>query len=304
MAESLQAQPILDDVPAPRGPAVDGMLPQIVPGEVDFSPGDVEENDIDGWRTHQWRMTKGGENIYVEGGTIIYGDIAIQVAEHSFAMPESEWDVWCKITLLPSGEPVEGIIENGSLDVGPPADTLTENYRRLAEYFNNHWQAPAAFYGEVRQLQFEPIRLDENSDSEPHQWKVTRGAVVDGAPQIEVAGGWLTTQTTFTETWVADETLLAVTGQVMLRVERDDATRAMLSTAILMEPAAGLPTDDYTYQYIPLADVVVVDGVVTSILQRKFEDIQIFEDLAPINGEYYLVPIAMNGRGPYQLPSP
>lgn len=282
------------------------MLPQVVPGEVAFHPGDAEENQLQDESSHQWRTTKDGNSIYVEGGTIIYQDIVLQVGGHAFAEPTEEWDAWCKITRLPSGEPTEGVIEDGSLAGGPPADTDGKIYRRLAEVFNGHWEAPGKFYGKIRQLQFEPIRLGEESGGAlQHQWRVTANPVAEGeSPTLSVVGGTINTQETFEDFFVADEPgLVAASGEVTLKITRDDLTRNITDAVIELYPTGSFPTSDYYEQYVTLAVVTMnEDGKVGSILQTKFEDIAIFEDLAVVDGEFRFVPLAMHGRTHYSPP--
>lgn len=135
-----------------------------------------------------------------------------------------------------------------------------------------------------------------------HPWRVTRASV----DSVDVLGGIVSTQEDFNSTVVSEQEGLAVgsSGYVILTIERDSDTRAMTGTPTIAFTSGSLTASTESEQIIALAEVVVDGSSISDIIQLKFENLHIFEDLAVVNGEFKLVDLLFASRNIYDLPEP
>lgn len=146
---------------------------------------------------------------------------------------------------------------------------------------------------------------------ENHPWKVYSTPPPEGASPsdtyVYVVGGTIYTQGCFSDGYVlADNEAekVTATGKIILRMTRDAATRELVSAdTYFISATADPPVPDNVTQYLVLATVTLKDKVLT-ILQQRFDDVQIYEALAVSNGEFELVPLEMLGSTPYAPPVP
>jgi hypothetical protein len=143
---------------------------------------------------------------------------------------------------------------------------------------------------------------DDEIRAENHQWKVT-AATNQG---VNVTGGVFRSQGDFDQADVPDVVELEVgaSGYVILTVVRDIDSREVVEIPEISYVEGDLPESDYNNQIIPLAKVTFEDGVITNILQLKFEELHVFEDLVVVNGEFRFAELLMAGRKIYELPPP
>lgn len=132
-----------------------------------------------------------------------------------------------------------------------------------------------------------------------HQWKTTRATDTT----VDVRGGTLTSQSGFAQADVAPVEDLGVTssGYVILTVTREESSRDVTAAAISYN-VGELPESTYYEQYIPLAKITFADDAIVEIEQRRFEEINILEDLAVVNGEFMLADLLIASRNIYELP--
>ena len=273
--------------------------------------------------THPWEVTEiivaNETQLFVRSGRVITEAGVFEAPVFpgaSFGLINPSMVIYLKFTYADG--PGELIAIEVASKLAIPADTVTEKHWVIAEVTIGTNSRDDLYVSELNQRLFEDVRLAEVDEGPTHQWKVTASTVVpdptadddpppdpipDPTQKLLVKGGTIYTQSTFAGFPVPDDdTLVAVTGTIMLKCTRLTETRALETAVFTMEPTASLPDDDEYYQYIPIADVVVEAGLITSILQRKFEDIPIFEDLVVIDGAFKFAPLAMQGRSPYALP--
>jgi hypothetical protein len=145
------------------------------------------------------------------------------------------------------------------------------------------------------------VSADGGGGSIIHQWQTTQATDTT----IDVRGGTVTSQDTFAQADVAAVAGLAVaaSGYALLTITRNASTRA-ITDRVISYGTGEPPSSDSTYQYIPLAKVTFAGGVITEIEQRRFEEINIFEDLAVVNGEFMLADLLIASRGIYAPPAP
>ena len=148
----------------------------------------------------------------------------------------------------------------------------------------------------------------EDSETINHQWKVTASdeAVEEGEIKVDVASGRLFSQGKF-NTGVAGDGLVVAelvgeivsTGSIVLAIVRDESTREVTSAFIEFVEVRAASTA--TTQYVALAELAVVEGVLY-INQLRFDEIEIFEDLAVVQGEFKYVSLVIAGGNYYDLP--
>lgn len=133
-----------------------------------------------------------------------------------------------------------------------------------------------------------------------HQWQATTAT----ATVLNVIGGVFRSQGDFNQADVPDVQLdVGASGYVILTVIRDEDSREVVYVPIISYVEGDPPASDYYNQIIPLAKVTFEEGAITNILQLKFEELHVFEDLAVVNGEFRLVDLLMAGRNYYELPT-
>jgi hypothetical protein len=97
-------------------------------------------------------------------------------------------------------------------------------------------------------------------------------------------------------------------GYVILTVIRDTDSREVVEVPAISYVEGDVPESDYYSQIIPLAKVTFEgegeEAAITNILQLKFEELHVFEDLAVVNGEFRLVDLLMASRNIYDPPPP
>jgi hypothetical protein len=133
------------------------------------------------------------------------------------------------------------------------------------------------------------------------QWKTTKAT----ATTIDIAEGKVYTQSGFTGTTAAAVFGLAVSasGFAICTITRNASTRAI--TSAVSSYVTGTPAaSTYTTQIVPLAQVIFTSGAIEKIIQLKFEELHIFEDLVIENGEFRLADLLMAGRNIYEPPPP
>jgi hypothetical protein len=96
---------------------------------------------------------------------------------------------------------------------------------------------------------------------------------------------------------------VGASGYVILTVIRDIDSREVVAVPTISYVEGDIPQSDYYNQIIPLAKVTFEEGAITNILQLKFEELHVFEDLAVVNGELRFVDLLMAGRNIYQPPA-
>jgi hypothetical protein len=124
-----------------------------------------------------------------------------------------------------------------------------------------------------------------------HEWKVR--FVEDGL--YSVAGGTVYSQGD--PITLSDDSVSIESGFIYLKIERDEVTRELFDLTI--ESGSTMPSSTQQYQYIALA---IVGGFPDPIIQLKFEEIRIFEDLVVVNGEFQLIGLEVSDRNTYSLP--
>jgi len=131
------------------------------------------------------------------------------------------------------------------------------------------------------------------------QWKTTKAT----ATTIDIAEGKVYTQAGFTGTTAAAAFGRAVSasGFAICTITRNASTRAI--TSAVSSYVTGTPAEStYTTQIVPLAQVIFTSGAIEKIIQLKFEELHIFEDLVIENGEFRLADLLMAGRNIYEPP--
>jgi len=142
--------------------------------------------------------------------------------------------------------------------------------------------------------------LPSPSQAQEHQWQVTTAT----ATAVNVTGGVFRSQGDFNQADVFGVGLeVGVSGYVILTVIRDVASREVVAVPTISYVEGDIPQSDYYNQIIPLAKVTFEEEAITNILQLKFEELHVFEDLALVNGEFRLVDLLMAGRNIYQPPA-
>lgn len=133
-----------------------------------------------------------------------------------------------------------------------------------------------------------------------HMWKATRKEGLS----VKVRGGTFTTQEGFGLIAVADldELETPETGTIVLSISRNESTRAIEGTPVILFDAGDALASGYATQYIPLAKVTVEDDVITEIIPLQVQELHIFEDLAVVNGEFRLASLLMSSRSIYVTP--
>ena len=118
-----------------------------------------------------------------------------------------------------------------------------------------------------------------------------------------MTGGVFRSQEAFDQADVLDVGLeVEASGYVILTVIRDVASREVAAVPVISYVEGDVTQSDYYNQIIPLAKVTFEEEAITNILQLKFEELHVFEDLAVVNGEFRLVDLLMAGRNIYQPP--
>jgi hypothetical protein len=124
-----------------------------------------------------------------------------------------------------------------------------------------------------------------------HEWKVR--FVEDGL--YSVAGGTVYSQGD--PITLSDNSVSIESGFIYLKIERDEVTRELFDLTI--ESGSTMPSSTQQFQYIALA---IVGGFPDPIIQLKFDEIRIFEDLVVVNGEFQLIGLEVSDRNTYSLP--
>jgi hypothetical protein len=317
-----EAQTILDEIPFSRNPALNnGMLPEIIPAEIKTIEPILEDFDSSHSRTHQWLTKRYNSEFYVQGGTIIHPDDTIAVEGHSFNTPSQPYYVYCEIELDGSGKPVNGVIKDNPANINLPDDTDIKINIKLAELFNGHAKPNEGFYPLVRQLRFEPIRIEGSLNSlNLHPWKVTYG----GKTEAE-ENSWIINLDTIHTCGqgddfevIDDDEVLGDSGYVVVKITRGSSSREV--TEAKVEFLETLTNSDYNNQYRVLAKVdagtpeteepgpnpgdppVIIPAVPPSIIQYQFEEIRLFEELVIINGAFALQVYEISHQNNYELP--
>jgi hypothetical protein len=89
-------------------------------------------------------------------------------------------------------------------------------------------------------------------------------------------------------------------GYILLKIIREEESREATEVSLVFNK--DVPESDYYNQYRVIA--YVNSEADEPILQKQFEEIRIFEDLAVVNGEFQLVGLEMSHRNYYQPPLP
>ena len=140
------------------------------------------------------------------------------------------------------------------------------------------------------------IRISESSSFSGgalHPFKVTRNAQAES--KVDIAIG-----TVYHETGafiVSAQTAMTPQDEILLKITRDVTSREVINAEVSGYSVSFDPVSTNHYQYIHIASVSS-----SEIIQRKFEDISIFEDLAIVNGQFKLVPLEVVGFNFYDLP--
>ena len=147
----------------------------------------------------------------------------------------------------------------------------------------------------------------EDGSSSHHPWKVYLADTdaiswdVVGDPVWTQAEGGSIDTLFFSDAETGGPGLTNVVGDVgyiLLKIIRDHESRE--ATEVSLEFANEVPESDYYNQYRVIA---YVDSEADEpILQKQFEEIRIFEDMAVVNGEFRLVGLEMSHRNYYELP--
>jgi hypothetical protein len=136
--------------------------------------------------------------------------------------------------------------------------------------------------------------------AQEHQWQATNAS----ATALSVTGGVFRSQGAFDQADVPDVVLyVGDSGYVILTVIRDIDSREVVAVPTISYVEGDPSESNYYNQIIPLAKVTFEEGAITNILQLKFEELHVFEDLAVVNGELRFVDLLMAGRNIYQLPA-
>jgi hypothetical protein len=141
--------------------------------------------------------------------------------------------------------------------------------------------------------------LDEGSGT--HMWKVTAAGEDDSNPPIplyKVLGGIAVVQGARVEVAGVDALPTGANGFVVLKVVRNSASRAYVSSAIEWHPDVEPESSDYE-EYTVLAEVNS-GGVIE---QCRNDEICSFELMIVANGELKLLPFQANSRNSYDPPS-
>ena len=140
-----------------------------------------------------------------------------------------------------------------------------------------------------------------------HQWQVTTATPT----AVSVTGGVFRSQGDFNQADVFSVGLeVEASGYVILTVIRDTDSREVVEVPAISYVEGDVPESDYYNQIIPLAKVTFEgegegeEAAITNILQLKFEELHVFEDLAVVNGEFRLVDLLMASRNIYEPPPP
>jgi hypothetical protein len=200
----------------------------------------------------------------------------------------------------------------------PPINTTVEASSQT------NYRQPAYLEQRVTEMRFDPpppvapkpegiiddtLLLSAGSgltDGQAHQWKVTAAT----KKAVNVTGGVFRSQGDFDQADVPDvvELEAGASGYVILTVVRDIDSREVVEIPEISYVEDDLPESDYNNQIIPLAKVTVEgegeEAAITNILQLKFEELHVFEDLVVVNGEFRFAELLMAGRKIYELPPP
>lgn len=128
-----------------------------------------------------------------------------------------------------------------------------------------------------------------------HPWKITRTA----ANTWLVKGGFVFGFNGESSIDVPDTTVSTSDGVIYLFIERDTTTRQIISAEIQTDLAVAFP-DEEGFQYIDIGRVE--EAGTPQIIQRRFDDVRVFEMLIVSNGELKLGNFAMQGQNNYDLP--
>lgn len=136
--------------------------------------------------------------------------------------------------------------------------------------------------------------------AQEHQWQ----AIAATANTLNVKGGVFRSQGAFDQADIKDVEKLGVnsSGYVILTVIRDEDSREVTDAPTISYEEGDLAESDYYNQFIPLAKVTFEEEAITTILQLKFEELHVFEDLVVVNGEFRLAELLMAGRNIYEPP--
>lgn len=135
--------------------------------------------------------------------------------------------------------------------------------------------------------------------TQEHQWQATTAT----ATGLNVTGGVFRSQGGFNQADVLDVGLeVGASGYVILTIIRDIDSREVVAVPVISYVEGNPPASDYYNQIIPLAKVTFEEEAITNILQLKFEELHVFEDLAVVNGEFRFADLLMAGRNIYNLP--
>lgn len=175
--------------------------------------------------------------------------------------------------------------------------------------------APLPDYGPPQQGMFDQFQGSNQEDeslpsegSSDHPWKVYLSDTdpiswdVLGDPVWTQAQGNLIDTLWFLDAETGEPGLTNVVGDagyILLKITRDEDSRE--ATEVSLEFADEVPESNYYYQYRVIAYVDSEADV--PILQKQFEEIRIFEDLAVVNGEFQLVGLEMSHRNYYEPPA-
>lgn len=97
---------------------------------------------------------------------------------------------------------------------------------------------------------------------------------------------------------MGDATVTGSEGYVLLKITRNESSRAMEAVDVETTLYATLPDDTYTDQYVLLG--YISGGTVE---QLAFETIRIHELMIVNNGEFMLAPLQLSSNKIYQPPA-
>ena len=139
-----------------------------------------------------------------------------------------------------------------------------------------------------------PWRVTANN-SDPVSWDVVGDPVWTGIDGNSINTLW------FSDAETGGQGLTNVVGDagyILLKITRDVDSRE--ATEVSLEFANEVPESDCFHQYRVIA--YVDSEAAEPILQKQFEEIRIFEDMAVVNGAFQLVGLEMSHRNYYDLP--
>lgn len=153
---------------------------------------------------------------------------------------------------------------------------------------------PADYYTALTSELAHPWRVTANN-SDPVSWDVVGDPVWTQAQGDSIETLWFSDAETG---GLGLTNVVGDAGYILLKITRDEDSRE--ATEVSLEFADEVPESDYYYQYRVIA--YVDSEAAEPILQKQFEEIRIFEDLAVVNGEFQLVGLEMSHRNYYELP--